>query len=790
MILSLNWLKDMVDLEGISTEEIVRKITLSTAEVEGTKVCGEDMQDVVVARLNECDKVEGTHLFLLDVFDGTEHHQIATSAQNVYKGMVTALVKVGGMVGGHKIKKAKLAGIDSFGMCCSEAELGIGSDDEGLVDFTNAGFELGANLKDIMPIEDTLIEIDNKSLTNRPDLWSHLGFARELAAIFKRDLKKIDLVDLTKLEGLPKLPIDVKTKGCYRYSALRVENVTKKVSPYVVKIRLNYCGLRDINLIADLTNYVMLELGLPMHAFDSSLVNGVIVREAKAGEKLLTLEGEEHEIKEGSMLICDRADEPVAIAGIKGGKKSGISDSTTGFMLEAACFEASKIRKASKAIGLATDASIRYEKSLDPMMTDISIARLVSILKGIDDNIIITSSLSDMVNFEVKDTVININTDFIRKRIGAEISNDFIYDTLLALGFIMNKVDGNDAEIVVPSYRATKDISIKEDIVEEIARMYGYDNIVPTTLKLEVTPAEQSLNHLMEYKTKRLLAEKYGVSEVHSYIWNYTDYNNSIGIDSKSFVNLVDSSNSGQSGIRSELLPTLLKFADENKNNFDEIKIEEIGRVVVGKNEDNSAIEEKHLGVVIASETKKEKELYFELKKMVENIASSLAKVALAYDSLDNGNYIPSARTAIFVDGEKVGEMGIVHPMISSKIDNKKVFAAIEINYNKFMKFSAIEKTYKKVSKYQSVDMDFNFLVPASMKFSEIKSIISEFRCKMNVEYSLKDIYENKETLGDNKAMTINFVISSNEHTLSAGEIEGFRKRLLDHFKQKGISLR
>lgn len=791
MILSLNWLKDMVDLDGISTEEIIKKITLSTAEVEGVEHKGADMDDVVVARIEKCENVPGTHLFLMSVNDGTpERIQIATSAQNVYQGMETALVRVGGMVAGHKIKKAKLAGIDSYGMCCSEAELGIGSDDEGLVDFTGKGFTIGANLKDIMPIEDTLIEIDNKSLTNRPDLWGHLGFARELACIFNRKLKTIDLVDLSSLEGLPNLSIKVETEGCLRYSALRVENVTKKVSPYVVKIRLNYCGLRDINLIADLTNYIMLELGQPMHSFDSSIVNGIIVREAKQGEKLLTLEGEEHEIASGSMLICDAGNEPVAIAGIKGGKKSGISEQTTGFLLEGAVFEASKIRKASKAIGLTTDASIRYEKSLDPMMTDIAIARLVSILKDIDNGIIISSSLGDCVNYDNKQVKIDISTAFIRKRIGAEISNDFIYNTLLGLGFRLENVEGDNLTVVVPSYRATKDISLKEDIVEEIARIYGYDNIVPTTLEWGLTPVEQDNKHLMEYKTKRLLAEKYGVSEVHSYVWNYTDFNTSVGINSPSFVNLVDSSNSGQSGIRSALIPTLIKMYSENKNSYNDIKIEEIGRVVTGLREDKSSIEEKHLAILIASEDKTEVELYFELKKMITNIASSLARVKVDYADTNNSLFMPAMRTAIVVNGESVGEMGVIHPMIFSKIDQKKKVASLEVDFNKFMQFTEEDKKFKKVSKYQSVDIDFNFLVPEAINFAQIEAIIKEFRCKFNMEYKLVDVYENTELFGNNKSMTFRFLIDSSDHTLSSNEIENFRSRLISHMKQKGIELR
>ena len=791
MKISLNWLRELVDLEGLSEEEIVKRITLSTAEVEGVTHAGSDMEDVVVARVETCQKVEGTHLNLLSVNDGSgENLQIATGAPNVYAGMITALVRIGGMVAGKKIKKAKLAGIDSFGMCCSEEELGIGSDGDGIIDLKGLDAPVGTDLKKVFPIEDTIIEIDNKSLTNRPDLWGHVGFARELSVIFDREMKEYKTLDLTKLSGLTKPSIEVKTDKCLRYSALDVENVTVKKSPMLMKIRLCYCGLRDINLLADLTNYLMLELGTPMHAFDSKMVKSVIVREAGENEKLLTLEGEEHQISKGSLLICDTNNEPVAIAGIKGGKLSGISDDTTGFLLESAVFEASAIRKASKSIGLATDASLRYEKSLDPELTDMAIARLLKLLTDIDKDVIITTSLGDVRASEPKQIKIDFSTEFINKRIGVEIPKEFIEKSLTKLGFIVKHNNNGEFSVVVPSFRATKDISIKEDIVEEIARLYGYDNIEPKTLAMSVEPVLQDSKHIFEYKTKRLLAEKYGFSEVHSYIWNFEDYNQSLGIKSASYLSLQDSSNSGQSGIRSEMLPTLIKFYDENKNSFDEIKIDEIGRVVVGLDENSLAKEEKHLALLVASATKSEKELYFYVKQIVENLASSLPKVYIGYTGETNSElFNPNMSTNVVVGEKVVGYFGVMHPELKHKLDKKINVCMLELNFDEFMAKNNEVKTYKPISKYQSVDLDFNFLVPKNMKYAEIEQLIKQFRCKFNVKYKLIDVYESAD-FGDRRSMTFRFTIDSLEHTLSNGEIEGFQKRLTDHFKQNAITLR
>ena len=792
MLLSLNWLKELVDIEDISTEEIVKRLNLSTAEIESVTNKGDDMEDVVVAKVNTCEKLLNTnHLNLLSVDDGINHDlQIVTGAPNVYAGMKTALVRVGGKVAGRKITKAKLAGIESFGMCCSETELGIGNDDEGIIDFKDDKLEVGASLKDIFPIEDTIIEIDNKSLTNRPDLWGHFGFARELSVIFDRPLKQFNVVDLSKLKGLEKISVKVETDGCYRYSALRIDNVNVKKSPYLIKIRLNYCGLRDINLLADLTNYLMLEIGQPMHAFDNKVVDGIVVRESKKEEKLLTLENELHDIPEDCILICDKNDNPVAIAGIKGGLNSGISDQTNGFLLESATFDPVKIRKASRKIGLTTDSSLRYEKSLDQNMTTLAIARLVYILKNIDEEIVITSELSDNINMPSKNIEIDMNIDTICERIGITIEKNRILSILKKLGFSLEEKSEKEYIVTVPSYRATKDISIQEDLVEEIARLVGYDNIPALPIQDKVTPVEVDSSHKLEYEVKILLAEKYGVSEVHSYVWNYADFNKSIGFDTKSYLSLTDATNSGQSGIRSQLVPSLLQFFDNNKNNFSEIKIAEIGRVCAGVKEDGSAIEEKRLAILLANTKKSEKELYFELKKMMEDISCNLigSKIDFELDAEKNYLFGP-ASCKIVVDNNVIGEMGVLFPTIKQNLDKRFNIALLELDFNKFAQAEVVEKKISKISKYQSVSMDFNFMVPNKFAYKDLQNIISQFRCRETMSYNLKDIYKD-ENIKDKISMTFNFEICSKEHTLSNNEIETFRRRILDHMKKHGIELK
>ena len=569
MIISLNWIKDYVNLDGIEVDELVKRFGLSTAEVEGVEYVGKDIENVVVAKILSVENhPNSTKLHILKVDDGSGAPvQVVCGAPNVRVGLKTYFARVGGNVKGLKIKPAKLAGVDSFGMCCGGNELGIEADTSGIVELDD-DMPIGKDIKEILPVEDVLIEVDNKSLTNRPDLWGHYGIAREFSAIFKRELKPIKKLNLNIYNNLKAVDVEIKTPSCYRYSAMTVKNVNKKTSSPLMKLRLNYCNMRDINLLADLTNYVMLEIGQPMHAFDNAIVKGVKVIETKNDVKMETLEGETHTIAPGSVVICDNQLSPVAIAGVKGGKLSGISEKTDSLLIESACFDCVSIRKTSRSIGLITDASLRYEKSLDPELCPIAIERLVYLLKEIDKNVEVTSSLTDVVAYSYPTKTIKIDAEFISRRGGVTLSTQDIVDILSRLGFGVS-VEGKDILVKVPSFRATKDVSIKEDLVEEVFRMYGYDNIKSATMKMPLSPVDQLPTHTIEYEIKHALASLFNLNEVHTYIWNFEEFNKSIGINQKSVINLLDSSLSGNSGIRSYLAPSLIKVVYENKNKFD-----------------------------------------------------------------------------------------------------------------------------------------------------------------------------------------------------------------------------
>lgn len=790
MRVSINWIKDYVDLSGIEVDELVKRFNLSTAEIEDVEIKGADIENVVFGKILKIEKhPETDHLHVMQVDVGEETIQILTSATNIYEGMVTAVCRVGGNVHGVKIKPTKMVGIESCGMCCSEAELGVGSDDEGLIDIKEP-VKIGQDIKEAWPIDDVVLEIDNKSLTNRPDLWGHYGIAREFAAIFNRKLKAVPVEDLKQYEKLSEVPVAIHTENCFRYSALTVDNITAKKSPREMAIRLIYAGMRDINLLADLTNYVMLDLGLPMHAFDNKIVDGINVIEADDNTVMLTLEGEEHKLPEKAIVIADKNKEPVAIAGIKGGLKSGISNETNSVLFEAAVFDCQAIRKTSRGIGLITDASQRYEKSLDPELTEKAIARIVYVLKSIDSGVKVTSRFSDCYKKKLDKIQIKLNPDFIGKIVGEEISKEFIVKTLSNLEFKV-KDEGDELLVDVPSFRATKDVSIKEDLVEEVARLYGYDNITAKPLMFDCKPQDVIASIEYEYDTKLLLAEKYGANEIHSYLWNYEDFNKQHNIEMKSYVSLLDSSNAGQSGIRSELLPTLLRTLDDNKNNFQDVRVFEIGRVISGLNEDKSSIENKKLAVVFASQTKTEFELFTELKTAITDIAKNIMGVDVYLEEAETVSYMhPVNSFKVAARQGEYGYLGIIHPSVKKAIDKRFNVAMLEIDFEKLANTKAFAKKIKNVSKYQAVEIDYNIVCDEDMKYIELTKILSKFKSKIMSGYELVDIYTNAETLAGKKSVTLRFNLSSFDHTLSGEEIERFRTEFEEFIARNKLEIR
>ena len=531
MYISLNWISDFVDLSGLDKNELIHKFSLSTAEVENEIFYkGNDLSGVVVAEIKSIeDHPDSKKLHLLKVDCGSDELvDVVCGAPNVKVGLKTAFAKVGAQLGEITISPRPVAGYTSYGMCCSEKELGISDDNSGIMEITE-NVANGTDLKEVYQIDDIIFEVDNKSLTNRPDLWGHYGIAREFATLAGRKLKPLEVVDLNQYNDLPKIDMKIEDPLCQRYSCLQVENITKNVSSVNMRIRLYYCGMRGINLLADLTNYLMLEMGQPMHAFDSRKVEKIRIKRFDNPFIFQTLDGVDRNIDENTLMICND-NTPVAIAGIMGGLDSEIVEDTTKLTLESATFDATSIRKSTVRLAHRTDASARYEKSLDPEMTVPAIARFVKLLKDVDEGALVTSALTDEYAFRYPEVQLDFNKAFVDKYTGIEISNDKIVNTLIALGFGVD-LRGEDFSVKVPSWRATKDVTIKADIIEEITRIYGYDNFDVHTVKAPLSPVRTAPEKSLEDRVKDILVKRFSLHELHSYIWTYTDEYKKLGID-------------------------------------------------------------------------------------------------------------------------------------------------------------------------------------------------------------------------------------------------------------------
>ena len=786
MYISLNWIKDFVDLDGIDVKEIANKFTLSSAEIEDVIEKGKDISGIITVKIESVDEhPKSKKLHILKVNNGKESIQVVCGAPNVRVGMVTAFATIGAKIGDITISQASLAGVDSFGMCCSAKELGISDDNSGIMDLGD-DTKLGVDLKELLPIEDTLIEVDNKSLTNRPDMWGHYGIAREIAALTGRKLKEY-VVDKGDYASFPALDIKVESDGCNRYSGLRMEGISKNVSPMEMQIRLYYCGMRAISLLADLTNYIMLELGQPMHSFDGSKVDSIVVRDVKEDTKFTTLDSVDRVLPAGTMVI-DINNGIGAVAGVMGGLSSEIESETTSIFLESANFDSVKVRKTATALGLRSESSARYEKSLDPEMTTQAIRRYVHLLKEIDNGAKVVSALTDVYVNKYPHIDITIEKSYIDRYAGIEIPKSRMVDILTSIGFGVRE-EGNTFHVSVPTWRATKDVSIKADIVEEITRIYGYDNIDAKPIHQPVKLNRINLDVVRNYDVKFALADKYSMHEIHSYIWEDALTNKSLGIETKSYIRLVNSLQKDNDDIRSTMLPTIIRAVANNKRYSSEFGLFEIGHVVTGM-KDNLAVEEQCLGMGWTFAKDELEGKLLEVKNCLQYIFEYALKMHLKLvPSENNRNYLcPVNHYSIVSNNVILGELGVVHPVVQQKIDKNKYMIVAEINMTRVNELDSLNVVVEQVSKYPVTTLDFNFILKNDEYYGRLESVAQTIKSDLVYKVELVDIFLNKED--NTKSYTIRYYVTSMDHTLSSSEIETFHKNVIDTFEKNDIHLK
>ena len=793
MYISMNWIKDFVDLKGIDLEELINRFTLSTAEVEGIIKYGDKLENVITAKILSIENIpQSKKLRRVELDCGDRKENCLCGAPNIQVGDIVPFAPLGSKVEGMEIKTVKMAGETSSGMCLSERELGISDDYSGVMTL-DPGTKLGVDIKEIFDIDDIIFEVDNKSLTNRPDLWGHYGIAREMAALTGRKLKKMPLADLEKYNDLKKVKIKVEDKDkCYRFSSIEVENVTEKKLEVNKRIRLYYCGMRSISLLVDLTNYIMLELGQPMHSYDKKLVDDVRVKSLDKAINFKTLDDTERKIEKGTLMICNK-ETPIAIAGVMGGANSEISDETNSLLLESANFDAYTIRKQALDIKLRTDASSHYEKSLDPEMTKTAIERYIKLLEENDKNIKIVSRLTDEYVKKYPEIVIDVDKDFINKRIGVEFTEKRIIEILESLEFKVEKKDGK-LKVRVPSFRATKDVSMKADLVEEIARIYGYDNIVPETKSQPVEPVEIEDEKVIENTIKDIMALKYGFSEIHTYVWYDNKKNKKLNIEvNEDNLKISNGTNSNFNTLRESLIPSLIYNLEKNIKYYEDVKLFEIARTWEYPRKGKDCIEYKKLGAIIYSKSKTSKQLIDEGLKVVHSIVNLNKNVKIEMKEITSNSYSwinPINSAAIVCDNVEIGYISDLNLNIKDAIAKKSNIAVIEIDIEKLNSIKKVNRMFKEVSKYQPVDIDISVIVNKNTKYAFLEECIKKAKAKNIDTYRVIDIFEDKHKLEDKKSITIRFTLLSNDHTLSGEEINNDLTKLIETFEENNCIIK
>lgn len=785
MFVSMNWIKDFVDLEGQDLEKLIHRFTLSTAEVEGIEYKGKDIQNVVVGEILSCeDHPDSDHLHLLKVDGGDAVYDVVCGAPNARAGIKTAFCKVGGRVGEIKIKPAKLRGQVSNGMCCSAKELGISDEHSGIMEL-DASLANGTDLKEIFPIEDIIFEVDNKSLTNRPDLWGHYGMAREFAALTGQQVKPLEIME-NPYTGDVKVAVELRNELAYRYTSVRIENVTKKVSPMEMQIRLYYCGTRAINLLADLTNYIMLELGQPMHAFDLRRVSSVRVRRFEQPFEFQTLDGATRSIDPATLMICT-GDTPVAIAGVMGGLDSEIEDDTDSCLIESANFDGVSVRKTSSRLGLRTDASMRYEKILDPELTMLAIARFIHLVTEIDSGAEVISSVTDCYVRHYEPVTIDFDKAFVDRYTGIDLSTEQIEKTLVSLGFTVSLCDQHFS-VGVPTWRATKDVTIRADIIEEITRIYGYDNFEISSTKAVLSPVRTRTALTDEEATRDLLVEKFGLHETHSYIWCDAKRWKEIGMEVEPNVRIINSINPEQVVLRNSMIPTLLACVNDNKLYASSFGIFEIAKVIDGLREDGTCNERKRLGIALFSRTESEKALFFRMRDLLVFLGRTLRHASFSFERTDvtHAWQHPKNTIAVSYCGEQLGTMGTLHPLNNNAIDKKAAIVFAEIDMDTLSQLGGSDIAYRAPGKFPGIDIDLTFTAGKDVTYGTLAGVWENIDCSYLTDVRLIGLYESEQA----NSITVRFTFASDEKTLTRSEISPYIDAVVTALDLQGISVK
>jgi len=805
MIVSIDWIKDFVNIPDISSDELATKFTLATCEVEEVLLTGELLNNVSVAQITEVnDHPDSDHLHLVKFETGKGIREVVCGAPNVKPGLKVPYAPIGtSFPGGFTLVPKKIRGVMSEGMLCSETELSIGSDDSGLAELPENAVVGQTMLEYLGKKRDVLLDIDNKSLTHRPDLWGHFGMAREFAAVFGEKLQypynekwEKDLYEKFSSDKAP-VTIDVDPDtSCLGFSGISVDNVTVQDSPDWMKERLEACGLRAINNIVDISNYAMLELGHPLHIFDRDTIKGgkIIVRRAGDDTEFVTLDEVERKLIPTDTLVCD-AERSSSIAGIMGGLESGVKESTSRIFIETANWKDSEIRMTSSRLGLRTDASQRYEKCLDSRQNKQTLLRALDlVLQLCPDAKVVGSIVEDGYLDEKALLVLEISADHICRVLGEKLDTSRIISILESLEFdVIEKQD--ILSITVPSYRATKDIECDADIIEEIGRIIGYDNIIPTSPLNTISAVRLSSAKKMTRNVQDFLVMRARAHEVLTYPMvgekllkkaSWSQLNEELV--------LANPTSPESDRMRPSLIPSLLQAAALNQKTNSSFRLFEVGRSYL-PDEKKFSTERSQIGLVWFS--KKESPFMDLLNNLDDMFRFLNLKVKMSrpdyrsvnpYVDADWKGLHPNETLNFQVMGKVAGFITSVHPIVCRDLKIKGNLSIAILDVTDFETRQIKDKTkYESLSRFPSSIFDCTVVTDSKEPVASIISVLNKLKMKELDEVQIVDVYFMDN---DKKAVTVRTTFSDREKTLSGEVISNSEKSVMETLEKNGYPLK
>lgn len=783
--ISYNWLKSHVKTD-LSPQEFAKKISLVGPSVDHIKEVKPNFSKVVVGQILKIENhPDADKLHVCEVNVGKEKLQIVCGAPNIEVGQKVPVVLVGGKVGDFDIKPAKLRGVESFGMMCSQKELGL-SDDHAGIFILPQDTKMGEPLEKVMPIEDTILDVEVTS--NRPDAMSVIGLAREASAALKAKFLYTAAKPNLKLKGdSKKLTVKItEPKLCPRYEAIIMTDIKVGPSPLWMQQRLIASGLRPINNLVDITNYILLEFGQPMHVFDYDKLAGneINVRKAKKGEKILALDGKEYELSNNQLVIADKAN-PVAVAGVMGGELSAATSETKTIVFECANFNPVSVRKTSRALNLRSDSSALYEKGISPENTYGALLRAIELTQEIAGGKV-ASKIIDEKKYKFKEKQIKLSLEKVNSVLGITLKATEVKSLLEALGFAVAKGKTN-FKVSVPWWRDS-DILGAHDLIEEIARMYGYQNLPTKIMAGDLPPIKNSAEFYWEDRLKDLLVG-FGLTEIYPYSFISEKMISNCGLNLADHIKIANPLSSDFEYMRINLAPSALQIISENQGFYPNGKLFDLNKTYLplGKND----LADEKLSLLIACYSRNRNEVLHDLKGLIAGLLEKLNIGTAEFKTIPSVAYYSADLALISSEGKQLGTIGIIADKTLSNFGIKRQVAVAELDFVDLISLAKTAPTYVPIPKYPNIELDLSMEIDSNISYAEVVRIATTVDADIIERVEFLSVYEGEKLPQGKKALAIRLSYRSKDKTLELSEAQAVHEKVVAKLKKEyNISVR